>query len=546
MSGPNTYRTTADVDAISDADALTGAMLIGANRVHGDGGTVRGVDPRTGEQLEPAFGLGTRSHAEQASVLAAEAFPAYRETTPTTRANFLETIAVNIDAIAEPLVARVIRETGIAETRVRGELARTTNQLRLFATAVRDGDSFGAVIDTALPDRAPLPRPDIRQRKVPVGPVAVFGASNFPLAFSVAGGDTASALAAGCPVVVKAHSAHPGTSELVGTGIQQAVAQHGLPEGVFSMLFGDGREVGTALVSDPRIRAVGFTGSRNGGTALLRAATQRPVPIPVYAEMSSVNPVFLLPDALRCQGEQLGKQFVGSLTTGAGQLCTNPGLVFGVDGPELDTFIESAATAVSSAAAQPMLNSDIYGSYMTGVSRLAQLQRVTEVATGASDGDIPTPGQARLFSTDADAFIADPAMHEEVFGAASLVVRLKSLEQAESILTALEGQLTATVHATERDYAFADELLRSLEHKVGRIVFNGWPTGVEVGHAMVHGGPYPATTDSRSTSVGTRAIDRFLRPVAYQNVPTPLLPTPVDAENSLGLHRQVDGKFTND
>lgn len=535
---------------MADTDAtLTGAMLIGAARVHGAQGTVHGSDPRTGEQLAPAYGLGGGPEVERAAALAQDAFPSYRETAPEQRAAFLEQVAANLEAVAGELVERAVRETGIVRPRVVGELARTTGQLRLFAELVREGDWAGARIDPALPDRVPLPRPDIRQRKVPLGPVAVFGASNFPLAFSVAGGDTASALAAGCPVVVKAHSAHPGTSELAGTAIQRAVARHGLPEGVFSLIFGTGKEAGIRLVTDPRIRAVGFTGSRSGGTALMRAAASRPVPIPVYAEMSSINPVFLLPGALRARAAELGGAFTASLTTGAGQLCTSPGLVFGIEGPGLAAFTESAAAAVSAAPALPMLNTGIHTSYADGVARLGGLAEVTEAAAGLPGDGIAAPGRARLFTTTGHAFLAEPALHEEVFGASSLVVRLKDAGQLDTVVAALEGQLTATVHAAEddeEDLRLAGGLLRSLEDKVGRIVFNGWPTGVDVGHAMVHGGPFPATSDSRSTSVGTLAIDRFLRPVAYQNVPAGLLPAPVDTQNSLGLWRQVNGELTRD
>ena len=529
-----------------DATAITGDLIIGSQRIRGRAGEVIATDPRTGDQLEPSFGLGTEDDVRQATAAAWDAFPAYRETGLEERASFLEQIAENIAEITEPLVARVVQETGIVEPRVRGELARTLNQLRLFASVVREGSWTGSRVDPALPERTPLPRPDIRQRKIALGPVAVFGASNFPLAFSVAGGDTASALAAGCPVVVKAHSAHPGTSELVGSAIQRAVAQHHLPDGVFSLLYGNGRDVGVALVSDPNIRAVGFTGSRSGGVALMHAAAGRPVPIPVYAEMSSINPVFVLPGALASQAGALGQAFVESLTTGVGQLCTNPGLVFAVDGPDLDAFVSSAAAAVSQSAAQPMLNAGICASYTNGIGRLGALEGVTPVAAGQEAGDIAAPGQAHLFTTTARAFLAEPAQQEEVFGASSLVVRLESVDQVAEVVEALEGQLTATVHATSEDYTVGKDLLRQLETKVGRVLFNGWPTGVDVGHAMVHGGPFPATSDGRSTSVGTLAIERFLRPVAYQNVPAELLPAAVDVDNSLGLWRRVDGDYTKD
>ncbi|TWD74727.1 NADP-dependent aldehyde dehydrogenase [Kribbella amoyensis] len=522
---------------------LTGEMYLGAERVLGTAGTVHGADPRTGTQLAPAYGLGTRADAARAAELAAAAFGAYRATGPKERAAFLDQVADNIDALGDTLVERVQLETGIVEARVRGELARTTNQLRLFATVVRDGSWAGARIDPALPDRTPLPRPDIRQRKVPLGPVAVFGASNFPLAFSVAGGDTAAALAAGCPVVVKAHNAHPGTSELVAGAIRAAVAEHGLPDGVFSMVYGSGAEVGIALVEHPGIKAVGFTGSRSGGTALMNAAAARPVPIPVYAEMSSINPVFLLPGALAADAAGIATGYVGSLTMGVGQLCTNPGLVFIVDGPGADAFEAAVAEQVPACPALPMLNAGIHSSYTEGVAKLGALDQVEEVAAGQDDAAIVAAGQAHVFRTTGAAFAAEPALQDEVFGSASLVVRVRDTAELLEAVAGLEGQLTATVHATGSDHAVAAELLPALEEKVGRILFNGWPTGVDVGPAMVHGGPFPATSDGRSTSVGTLAIERFLRPVAYQNVPAELLPAAIDTSNSLGLWRLVDGEL---
>jgi 2,5-dioxopentanoate dehydrogenase len=520
---------------------LTGEMFLGADRVLGTAGSVHGVDPRSGRSVEPAYGLGSRDDVARAAAQAAEAFEVYRATDPKDRAAFLDRVADHIDALGDDLVGRVQLETGIVEPRVRGELARTTNQLRLFAELVREGSWVGARIDTALPDRAPLPRPDIRQRKVPLGPVAVFGASNFPLAFSVAGGDTAAALAAGCPVVVKAHSAHPGTSEMVAGAIARAVAEQGLPAGTFSMVYGSGAEVGIALVTDPRIKAVGFTGSRAGGLALARAAAERPVPIPVYAEMSSINPVFLMPGALAADPEGIAAAYVQSLTVGVGQLCTNPGLVFAVDGPEVDTFLAATAAAVADCPALPMLNPGIHSAFRDGVAALADSPGVRAVGAGQEDPALAAGGQAHVFATTGDAFLSDPALQQEVFGSSSLVVRVSSVAQLADVAAALEGQLTATLHAVETDHAAAAELLPVLEDKVGRLVFNGWPTGVEVGHAMVHGGPFPATSDGRSTSVGTLAIERFVRPVAYQDAPAALLPAAIDTGNTLGIWRQVDG-----
>jgi alpha-ketoglutaric semialdehyde dehydrogenase len=474
-----------------------------------------------------------------ACALAAAAFPGYRRTSAEQRASFLESIATNIDALGAALTERAIAETGLPAARVTGETARTVGQLRLFAAVVRDQGWRGVRVDTPLPDRTPLPRPDLRQRSVPVGPVAVFGASNFPLAFSVAGGDTASALAAGCPVIVKGHPAHPGTSELVGRAIRAAVAEHGLPEGTFSLLQGTTHELGTALVTDPRIKAVGFTGSRRGGLALVAAAQRRSEPIPVYAEMSSVNPVFLLPGALTERAAATAAAYVTSVTGSAGQLCTQPGLVFALDGPSTDAFLDAAAEKLADIAATPMLTRGIAGAFDHGVAAVAETPGVQTVVTGTNADDLAVPGVAHLFVTDGDTFLSTPELADEVFGPASLEVRVRDVDQLRRIVDGLEGQLTASVHLTEADQALAGELLDELELVAGRVIVNGWPTGVEVGYAMVHGGPFPATSAPASTSVGTRAIERFLRPVVYQDVPEALLPP--ELRTSADVPRLVDG-----
>lgn len=521
---------------------LTGQMLIAGRAVSGAGSEIRGFDPATGEDLEPAYRHGDASHVDAACAAAAEAFGAYRSTTAEQRAQFLETIAANIEAAKDAIVARASAETGLPQARITGEVGRTTGQLRLFAANLREGSFHGARIDPAIPDRTPLPRPDLRQRSIPLGPVAVFAASNFPLAFSVAGGDTASALAAGCPVVVKAHDAHPGTSELVGRAITDAVATAGLPAGTFSLLFGTGRELGIGLVTDPRIKAVGFTGSRSGGTALVAAAAGRPEPIPVYAEMSSINPVFLLDGALATRADELGRAFVASLTMGSGQFCTNPGLVIAVDGPGLDAFTAAARGALAEAPATPMLTPNIAESYAHGVATLAE--KAETVARGTEGNQ--TSCRAALFVTDAERFLASEDLQAEVFGASSLIVRCRDTAEMHTVAANIEGQLTATVHADSSDHDTAGALLPLLELKAGRILFNGWPTGVEVGHAMVHGGPFPATSDSRSTSVGSRAIERFLRPVCYQDVPNPLLPSVIADGNPDHLWRRIDGHLQQD
>ena len=371
----------------------------------------------------------------------------------------------------------------------------------------------------------------------------MFGASNFPLAFSVAGGDTASALAAGCPVVVKAHGAHPGTSELVARAVQAAVAACGLPEGVFSMLHGDGRTIGQALVTHPAIKAVGFTGSRQGGLALVRSAAARAEPIPVYAEMSSINPVFLLPHALARHAARIGAGFVDSLTLGAGQFCTNPGLVIAIDGPDLDTFCSAAVAALEGKGAGTMLTPGIHAAFNDGVARLGRHAGVTLLARG-QQGSASCAGQAALFATDAATFLANPDLEDEVFGASSLLVKCQDAAQFRQIAEYLDGQLTATLFLEQDDQEQARALLPVLERKAGRILVNGYPTGVEVSHAMVHGGPFPATSDSRGTSVGASAIDRFLRPVSYQDLPAWLLPSALQDDNPLQLWRVRDGALT--
>ncbi|WP_029116834.1 aldehyde dehydrogenase (NADP(+)) [Mycobacterium sp. URHB0044] len=526
---------------IADATQLTGQMIIAGALVTGTGDEIRGFDPAAGTAVEPPYRYGDASHVDAACAAAAEAFPGYRATTSEQRASFLEAIATNLEAIKPALVARAVTESGLPEGRITGEVGRTTGQLRMFADVLREGSWTGARIDPAQPDRTPLPRPDIRQRAIPLGPVAVFGASNFPLAFSVAGGDTASALAAGCPVVVKAHDAHPGTSELVGRAITDAVSAAGLPKGTFSLLFGSGPGLGGALVTDPRIKAVGFTGSRSGGTALVAAAAGRPEPIPVYAEMSSINPVFLLGGALASRGADLGRAFVGSLTMGSGQFCTNPGLVIAVDGPGLDAFIAAASEALTQSPATPMLTPGIAENYAKGVTALSGQ---AELVARGTPAESPTSCQAALFATDAASFQSSEVLQAEVFGSSSVVIRCADADEMSTVAAGLEGQLTATVHADESDYDEAGKLLPTLETKVGRILFNGWPTGVEVGYAMVHGGPYPATSDSRTTSVGARAIERFLRPVAYQDVPNSLLPSAIADGNPDGLWRRIDGRLT--
>lgn len=518
---------------------LTGKMLIGQQSVCGHRDAIRAINPATNTPLEPAYAGGDEQHVDQACTLAWAAFDAYRETTLADRAALLETIASHIEALGDELIERACAETGLPRARIDGERGRTCGQLRAFARTVRLGEWLGVRVDTAQPQRQPLPRADLRQRHIALGPVAVFGASNFPLAFSVAGGDTASALAAGCPVIVKAHNAHPGTSELVGRAIARAVKDCGLPEGVFSLLYGAGNEMGIALVRDPRIRAVGFTGSRSGGIALCQAAQARPEPIPVYAEMSSINPVYLFPAALEARSEALAEGFVASLTQGAGQFCTNPGLMIALQGAALDRFIQSASERLSRCPSQTMLTPGIFSTYETGLKTMAQHAHIAAKGLPATG---PNQGLGHLFVTQAEAFLNNQHLQAEVFGAASLVVQCRDVEQMRQVSEHLEGQLTATLHMDDHDLPQARALLPVLERKAGRLLVNGWPTGVEVCDAMVHGGPFPATSDARSTSVGTAAILRFLRPVCYQDFPDTLLPTELQHDNPLRLRRLLDGQ----
>ncbi|WP_294284060.1 aldehyde dehydrogenase (NADP(+)) [uncultured Sphingomonas sp.] len=519
---------------------IDGALLIGGDTRQAET-RFTAVNPATGETLTPDFSSAGADAVAEACALADAAFPAFAATDPETRAAFLERIADNIVGLGDDLIVRAMAESGLPRMRLEGERGRTVGQLKLFAGVVRQGDFLDATIDPAMPDRAPLPRPDLRRVNVAIGPVAVFGASNFPLAFSVAGGDTASALAAGCPVVVKGHPAHPGTGELVARAIARAVKDSGLPAGVFSYLPGETNELGAALVRDPRIQAVGFTGSRGGGLALVRIAAEREEPIPVYAEMSSINPVVLFPAALAARGEALGKEFVASLTMGAGQFCTNPGLVLAIDGPDLDAFIASAAAAMTDAAPATMLTPGIHASFEQGVDALAGHDAVKTVARGKV-GDGVNQAVGAIFDTTAEAFLADRALSHEVFGSSSVVVRCRDMAEIARVIAGLEGQLTATLQMDAADEADAVRLVPVIARRVGRILANGWPTGVEVAPAMVHGGPFPATSDGRTTSVGTLAIARYLRPVCFQNLSGALLPAALDDANPWGIARRLDGK----
>ena len=517
---------------------ITGAMLIGTTTVLGNDAPTLAINPATGEHLDPPFPGGTALNVDQACILAAAAFDPYRAAPLEARAFFLETIAANIEALGEELILRVMAESGLPRPRLEGERGRTCGQLRLFAQVIRTGSFLGLTFDTPLPDRKPLARPDLRSRKIPVGPVAVFGASNFPLAFSVAGGDTASALAAGCPVVAKAHPSHLGTSELIGRAIQKSVVDCGLPPGTFSLLIGTGNAVGEALVKHPAIQAVGFTGSRRGGLALVALAQARPQPIPVFAEMSATNPVFILPAALANRGPAIAEALVASTTMGVGQFCTKPGLVLGLAGSAFEALSSIAAQTLAAAAPGTMLNPGIHAAYEKGTAAFTAIPSVELLAQGQPSTG-PSSAQPALFRTTSLAFLATPELSEEVFGPTTLLIACTTEAEFKAIAESLDGQLTATLQMDEADLPLAQALLPILERKAGRILVNGFPTGVEVSYAMVHGGPYPATSDPRATSVGAMSIDRFLRPICYQNFPTSLLPDVLQAPT---LPHAVDGK----
>jgi NADP-dependent aldehyde dehydrogenase len=521
--------------------AISGRLFIGDER-ESTAETFHAVNPTLDQRLEPAFSIAGAAEVAVACGLANSVFDRFRSLESAVRARFLESIAAQILALGDELLARAQAESGLPLARLIGERARTVGQLRLFAGELLRGDWHGARIDPALPDRQPAPRPDMRQRRIPIGPVAVFGASNFPLAFSVAGGDTAAALAAGCPVVVKGHPAHPGTGELVAQAINAAAREQELPSGVFSLLNGPGNALGGALVANPHIKAVAFTGSRAAGLALAKIANARPEPIPVYAEMSSVNPVLLLPAALAAGAERLGREYVASLTMGVGQFCTNPGLVFAQDSAALDRFIAAASDAMTPIAPGVMLTSGIQRAYQQGIDRLAHHTGVTLLARGA-ESHATHAGRASLFAVSAAALLSDAEIGGEVFGPASVVVRCADEGELLRVLEYLEGQLTATLHMEDADLSLASRLLPVLERKAGRLVVNGWPTGVEVSHAMVHGGPFPATTDARSSSVGSIAMERFLRPVCYQGFPDALLPEPLRQAAAASLPHRVDGVY---
>ncbi|OAI92582.1 aldehyde dehydrogenase (NADP(+)) [Pseudomonas putida] len=519
---------------------ILGHNFIAGQRSAAGAQRLQSLDATTGEALPYSFAQATEGEVDQAAQAAAAAFAEFRQLSPARRAEFLDAIAAELDELDDAFVAIVCRETALPAARIQGERGRTSGQMRLFAQVLRRGDFLGARIDLALPERQPLPRVDIRQMRIGVGPVAVFGASNFPLAFSTAGGDTAAALAAGCPVVFKAHSGHMATADLVACAIQRAAERTGMPKGVFNMVFGGG--VGEWLVKHPAIQAVGFTGSLKGGDALCRMAAGRAQPIPVFAEMSSINPVIILPGALAKRGEAIARELAGSVTLGGGQFCTNPGLVIGLQSPGFSKLLGDLGGHLDQQAGQTMLNAGGLRSYVGGLEHLQAHTGIQHLAGQPQQG---SQARAQLFKADARLLVdSDPLLQEEVFGPATVVVEVADDEQLRSALLGLRGQLTATLIGEPEDFEAFAWLVPLLEEKVGRILVNGYPTGVEVCDAMVHGGPYPATSDARGTSVGSLAIDRFLRPVCYQNYPQSLLPEALRDANPLRLRRLVNGQWS--
>lgn len=517
---------------------LYGTHIIGFEDVKSSA-TFTVNNPVTGAVLDGNFSIGGVGEVDKAAQLAERDFDVFRNIDLDKRAKFLETIADEILALGDALIERTMAETGLPEARIQGERGRTMGQLKLFAQVVREGSFVEARIDTAIPARQPLPKPDVRLMQIALGPVAVFGASNFPLAFSVAGGDTASALAAGCPVIVKGHPAHPGTSELVGRAIQNALKKCELPEGIFSLIQDNKFEVGQALVKHPLIKVVAFTGSLKGGKALFDLAAARPEPIPVYAEMGSTNPVFLLPSALN---EKNASSLVDSFSLGVGQFCTNPGIVFGLEGAAFDNFANQAADSLKQKPAGTMLHAGVKSAYEAGLGELTAIADV-EVLGGDLKNTGTCEGNPVLLKTNAQAFIKNKRLEEEVFGPSSLLIACESKEQMLQIAKSLTGHLTATIHGTKEELVEYQKLITILERKVGRLIFNGFPTGVEVCHSMNHGGPFPATTDSRTTSVGTAAIKRFLRPVCYQDFPQEALPKALTNKNDTKIWRLLDGSI---
>ncbi|WP_276389327.1 aldehyde dehydrogenase (NADP(+)) [Eudoraea chungangensis] len=522
---------------------ITGQNYLGNKRSSKGEKTYKTFNPRLGITNEWTFYEATQEELEEAARLAQNAFISYRNISPARRAGFLRVIADEIEALGNTLIETYSKETALPEGRAKGERGRTVGQLRSFANALEDGSWVEASIDTAIPDRSPIPKPDLRKMLIPIGPVAVFGSSNFPLAYSTAGGDTASALAAGCPVIVKSHPMHAATGELVASAIISAAKKTDMPNGVFSNLNSSGIEVGQALVKHPGITAVGFTGSIKGGTALYKLANERAEPIPVFAEMGSVNPVLIFPSALSENGAYWANQYASSIMLGAGQFCTNPGLIFGVKGKSLDNFKTTLGKDIAALDPSCMLHPTIYDNYEKGKKEAVAQEGITQLNSPSSENPSYFAQQLVLSVSGKD-FSQNPKLHQEVFGPFSIVVECESPEEIQDIIKELEGQLTGTVLGDSNELKTYSEVIDAMAQRVGRIIYNGVPTGVEVCPSMVHGGPFPASSDSRFTAVGTNAIKRWVRPFSYQNWPNEQLPDALKNENPLNILRFVNGSYT--
>jgi alpha-ketoglutaric semialdehyde dehydrogenase len=508
--------------------------------------TFSAYDPRAGSEIQPHFFEATTKELDEALNLADSAAESLRRLNPDQVAHFLTAVQEEIDSIGDDLISRAAQETALDSERLKGERSRTLNQIGMFVDIVKGGSWVDARIDQALPDRKPQPKPDIRRMLQPIGPIAVFGASNFPLAFSVAGGDTVSAFAARNPVVVKAHPAHPGTSELVANAIVRAVKRSSMPEGTFSMLHSKGPEISLALAAHPKTRAVAFTGSERAGRALFNAAAARPDPIPVFAEMGSVNPVFVLPEALKSNGQAIAEGLLRSVLLGVGQFCTSPGLVFGLNDAGFQGFGEHLREMFEQAAPGTMLNPAISKAYTEDLKKTSGITGVRAFTASRAGNLQRTEGQPALLATDSGTWLQNEKLHQEIFGPTTVLVTCSSESEFLRIAEALEGSLTATIHGTHDELKNYQNLVSLLSTKAGRLIFNGFPTGVEVGYAMHHGGPYPATTDEKFTSVGAAAIYRFARPICYQGFPEDLLPPELQNANPRNIWRMVDGKLTRD
>jgi 2,5-dioxopentanoate dehydrogenase len=522
---------------------LHGKNMIGASLSAEGTQTLVAVAPQTSETLAPPFFEATTTEVDRAAVLAAEAAGAFAACSAEQVAELLDRIAEETAALGNALIDRAAQESGLSKDRLTGERTRTVNQIRLFAEIVRDGSWVNASIDTAMPKRMPLPRPDIRRMLIPLGPVAVFGASNFPLAFSVAGGDTISALAASNPVIVKAHPAHPGTSELVAQAIARAIQSSALPSGIFSLLQGASPRVSIDLVTHPQIKAVGFTGSEAAGRAIFDAAARRAEPIPVYAEMGSVNPLFVLPGALAKNPDVLAKGIFDSVNLGVGQFCTKPGMVIGIDGTQFARLGELLAGMFSGAPPGTMIYSGIRNAFEKRLSAASKIAGVTAQMSAQARKVEGAHASPAMLATDAATWLHNEALRGEIFGPATVSVACGSHEELLQVAKQIQGGLTATIHGTPEDLEKYSDLVAALRMRAGRLIFNGYPTGVEVSHAMHHGGPYPATTDSKFTSVGAAAIYRFARPICYQDFPEPMLPPELQNANPRNLWRTVNGQW---